>query len=147
MRYYFLEEGNHHDSIGTTMSSWTEEEEDMATLPACIRVHSPQYTKQQTNTKNNSNKYDGIYLHHNFGDSSLSWLPILSSLVSTKWYSLRRHPWHSLVCGNTRRKHQRYIRKCDCKQAEIPNITYRVVFVGQALIVGCSNSKWAEKGN
>ncbi|KAL3789418.1 hypothetical protein HJC23_001966 [Cyclotella cryptica] len=40
-----------------------------------IGVHSIQYT----NLKNN--KYAAIYLHHGFGASSLSWLPVLPSLV------------------------------------------------------------------
>jgi len=80
--------------LTTTMSSWTEEEEDDgATLPAPIGVHSLQYTKQRTATKstnNNSNKYDGIYLHHGFGASSLSWLPVLPSLVEQLGNSARK---------------------------------------------------------
>ncbi|KAL7515869.1 hypothetical protein ACHAWX_000940, partial [Stephanocyclus meneghinianus] len=40
-----------------------------------IGVHSIQYA----NLKNN--KYAAIYLHHGFGASSLSWLPVLPSLV------------------------------------------------------------------
>lgn len=41
-----------------------------------IGVHSIQYA----NLKNN--KYAAIYLHHGFGASSLSWLPVLPSLVA-----------------------------------------------------------------
>ena len=93
--------------ISTTSSSWEEEEEDDddddSHLQQPIGVHSIQYTQGQqpppnnihtiddTTTENNNNnskkqtitknKYDGIYLHHGFGASSLSWLPVLPSLV------------------------------------------------------------------
>lgn len=40
-----------------------------------IGVHSIQYANLKTN------KYAAIYLHHGFGASSLSWLPVLPSLV------------------------------------------------------------------
>lgn len=63
----------------STASSWNEE--DVA-LPT-IGVHSIQYTKRTTTNNKDSidQKYDRIFLHHGFGASSLSWLPVLPSLV------------------------------------------------------------------
>lgn len=75
-------EGGKDGSLMTTRS-WVEKEEGEG-LAAPIGVHSIQYTKQNGITVNEDHakhEYDGIYLHHGFGASSLSWLPILPSLV------------------------------------------------------------------
>mmetsp|Transcript_1409 Transcript_1409/g.2563 ORF Transcript_1409/g.2563 Transcript_1409/m.2563 type:complete len:691 (-) Transcript_1409:159-2231(-) len=71
-------------STTATVSSWTE---DKRVPSPPIGVHSIQYKKrdkQSTTPANNASgtpKYDGIYFHHGFGASSLSWLPVLPSLV------------------------------------------------------------------
>ena len=48
-----------------------------------IGVHSIQYTQQtsKSDSQQINPKYDGISLHHGFGASSLSWLPVVPSLV------------------------------------------------------------------
>ena len=70
-----------------TSTSWNDDD-DIKSTPSPIGVHSIQYKHQQyqatanaTTSSNKLNKYDGIYLHHGFGASSLSWLPVLPSLV------------------------------------------------------------------
>ena len=72
----------------TTSSTWKEGDDSsqwMDDVPSSIGVHSLQYTRQQqktdNNNTNNSKLHDGIYFYHGFGASSLSWLPILPSLV------------------------------------------------------------------
>mmetsp|Transcript_2222 Transcript_2222/g.4769 ORF Transcript_2222/g.4769 Transcript_2222/m.4769 type:complete len:678 (-) Transcript_2222:162-2195(-) len=71
-------------STTATVSSWTE---DKRVPSPPIGVHSIQYKKRDkqsttsANTSSSTNKYDGIYFHHGFGASSLSWLPVLPSLV------------------------------------------------------------------
>ena len=49
-----------------------------------IGVHSIQYTKSAKENQDDEllPKFDGIYLHHGFGASSLSWIPVLPSLVN-----------------------------------------------------------------
>jgi len=62
----------------STASSWNEEDATSST----IGVHSIQYMKRTTNTNDSiDQKYDSLILHHGFGASSLSWLPVLPSLV------------------------------------------------------------------
>lgn len=79
--------GNGGMAVTTTTSSWNNDDEPQSPPPLVpIGVHSIQYTQSPTptttaNSSNNNNKYDGIYLHHGFGASSLSWLPILPTLV------------------------------------------------------------------
>mmetsp|Transcript_32326 Transcript_32326/g.77275 ORF Transcript_32326/g.77275 Transcript_32326/m.77275 type:complete len:563 (+) Transcript_32326:179-1867(+) len=49
-----------------------------------IGVHSIQYTKSVEEKQEDGEplpKFDGIFLHHGFGASSLSWIPVLPSLV------------------------------------------------------------------
>ena len=55
----------------------------MMTVP--IGVHSLRYTRRSTAFENlgGGRRYDGIFLHHGFGASSLSWLPVLPSLVQS----------------------------------------------------------------
>jgi len=55
--------------------------DDGASIP--IGVHSIQYTQQtsKSDSQQINPKYDGISLHHGFGASSLSWLPVVPSLV------------------------------------------------------------------
>ena len=84
---------NSDGGVIMSTSSWNEDDDDDESSLSPIEtpsigVHSIQYTQQQKNTSNNSNsnhskhKYDGIHLHHGFGASSLSWLPVLPSLVN-----------------------------------------------------------------
>ena len=50
-----------------------------------IGVHSIQYSKPAKEIQVDGEalpKFDGIYLHHGFGASSLSWIPVLPSLVN-----------------------------------------------------------------
>lgn len=67
----------------TTSTSWNDDSTTTST-PSSIGVHSIQYKQQNQSadtTSSKHKKYDGIYLHHGFGASSLSWLPVLPSLV------------------------------------------------------------------
>ena len=70
----------------TSTRSWLEKEKkEGGALAMPIGVHSIQCTNQNAATSKNDDrkhKYDGIYLYHGFGASSLSWLPILPSLVN-----------------------------------------------------------------
>ncbi|KAL9182494.1 hypothetical protein ACHAXT_013146 [Thalassiosira profunda] len=63
--------------VTVSSSSWDTEGVGVG---APLGVHSIQYT-QQNALSDSKVKYDGIYLHHGFGASSLSWLPALPSLV------------------------------------------------------------------
>jgi len=69
-----------------TSTSWNDDDDTTKrSTPSSIGVHSIQYKQQHQLTDDTSSskykKYDGIYLHHGFGASSLSWLPVLPSLV------------------------------------------------------------------
>jgi len=69
-----------------TSTSWNDDDDTTkrSTPSSSIGVHSIQYKHQHKltdDTSPNHKKYDGIYLHHGFGASSLSWLPVLPSLV------------------------------------------------------------------
>jgi pimeloyl-ACP methyl ester carboxylesterase len=79
-------------TLSATTSSWKESNEPTTSTnspsPVPIGVHFLQYKQSNTDTShqtttnnNNNNKYDGIYFHHGFGASSLSWLPVLPTLV------------------------------------------------------------------
>ncbi len=84
---YIDKDGKGNDAMTlTATASWNDIEPTPFSLPVPIGVHSIQYQQSTLTTANtikhcNTNKYDGIYLHHGFGASSLSWLPILPSLV------------------------------------------------------------------
>jgi len=66
-----------NEQVSISASSWKEDDSSPPTVP--IGVHSIQYTQQNNN--GSKHKYDGIYLHHGFGASSLSWLPVFPALV------------------------------------------------------------------
>jgi len=73
-----IDESNERATISNP--SWSE---DDSSAIALIGVHSIQYTQQTANEGGGKkkHKYDGMYLHHGFGAMSLSWLPVLPTLV------------------------------------------------------------------
>ena len=73
--------GNDSEGVPILSSNWSEEDEKTSPTSAPIGVHSIQYTQRTAGGNKSNRKYDGIYLHHGFGASSLSWLPVLPSLV------------------------------------------------------------------
>lgn len=78
----YTPDGKDTKQVPLSTSSWKEDEALSSTIP--IGVHSIQYTQQKkpdNGSNSKHNKYDGIYLYHGFGASSLSWLPVLPCLV------------------------------------------------------------------
>eukprot|EP00984_Skeletonema_dohrnii_P004157 scaffold1448_cov71-Skeletonema_dohrnii-CCMP3373.AAC.2 len=95
-RYQFVTPMDVKDVMGSDAS----EEDDVEKTMKSIGVHSLQYTnpsyvneantdqqqhhrrkQQHKQQQHNSNFIDAAYLHHGFGASSLSWLPVLPSLT------------------------------------------------------------------
>ena len=68
---------------GCSNTSW-DNVIHVAPAPVPLGVYLIQYTQQEATSNGNSNrhKFDGISCHHGFGASSLSWLPVLPSLVN-----------------------------------------------------------------
>jgi pimeloyl-ACP methyl ester carboxylesterase len=75
----FINNNNGGKAVTTASSSWNDDA--LTPPPVPIGVHSIQFTQSPPSTSTITAKYDGIYLHHGFGASSLSWLPILPTLV------------------------------------------------------------------
>lgn len=71
--------------------------EEVVEIPVIpIGVHSIRYTKRGTTgitdtTSRTLKKYDGISFYHGFGASSLSWLPVLPTLVERLGSNKGRH--------------------------------------------------------
>ena len=94
-RYQFVTPLASHDVLGGSDAS--EENGIEKKAVSSIGVHSLRYTnpnyvneveaeqkqqrRQQKQQQLNSNSIDALYLHHGFGASSLSWLPVLPSLT------------------------------------------------------------------
>jgi len=97
-RYQFVTPMDVNDVMGGDDASSEEDDVEKRAMKS-IGVHSLQYTNpsyvsevnaeqqhqcrklQNKEQQHNSNSIDAVYLHHGFGASSLSWLPVLPSLT------------------------------------------------------------------